>query len=426
MNIHVIQPEDNIYSIANYYGVSVERLLVENDIFDPNNLIVGEALVIIKPARTYIVQEGDSLESIAKSQGTDTMELLRNNPNVSDRELYVGEELVISYEGERTDLIKTDGFAYPFINRDTLRKTLPYLTYLTVYAYEITETGNLVDIDDLEIIQIAKDYNVVPIMYITVPIEKEGVNMTIAHSLISDAQIQNNFLDDTMAALRNKGYYGININTPFIQPEDRQPYVEFIDKITKLLNSEGYTVAITIAPSTFEASTGLIYEGVDYIGLGLAANEVLYQLTYAWRMPNNLPINALPFQAVLQTLRNATMLIHPNKCMLGISNVGYLWEFPFFAAIINARFINYNSAIRLASNTGSVIEFNQPSNSSFFQYVENGREYMVWFKDARSLYPWIVYSKEYGLQGVSIWNITYFVTYLWLTINAHYVIEKLI
>ncbi len=426
MNIHVVQPEDNIYSIANYYGVSVERLLLENDIFDPNNLIVGEALVIIKPAQIYIVQAGDSIEGIAKSQGIDTMELLRNNPNVSDRELSIGDELVISYEGVRTDSIKTDGFAYPFIDRDTLRKTLPYLTYLTVYAYEITETGKLVDIDDLEIIQIAKDYHVVPIMYITVPIEKEGVNTTIAHSLINDTEIQNNFLNDILATLRSKGYYGININTPFIQPEDRQPYVEFIDKITKLLNSKGYTVAITIAPSTFEASTGLIYEGVDYIGLGLAANEVLYQLTYAWRMPNNLPISTLPFQAVLQTLRNATMLIHPNKCMLGISNVGYLWEFPYFAAIINANFLNYNSAIRLAGDTDSVIEFNQPSHSSYFNYDEEDREYMAWFKDIRSHFPWIVYSHEYGLKGVSVWNITYFISYLWLVINAHYLTEKII
>ena len=426
MNIHIVQPEDNIYTIADYYGVSPERILAENDIIDPSNLVIGEALVIIRPDQTYIVQEGDTLESIANVQGTDIMELLRNNPNISNRELYVGEELVISYEGVRTRTIKTDGFAYPSIDRDTLRKTLPYLTYLTVYDYEITETGNLVDIDDLEIIQIAKDYLVAPIMYITVPIEKEGVNTTIAHSLISDAQVQNNFLDNIMTILHNKGYYGININTPYIEPEDRELYVEFIDKITKLLNSEGYTVAITIAPSTFEASTGLIYEGVDYIGLGLAANEVLYQLTYTWRMPNSLPISVLPFNAVLQTLGNAVTLIPPEKCMLGISKVGYLWEFPFFAAIINANFLNYNSAIRLASDTGSVIEFNQPSHSSYFQYIDNDKEYMAWFTDARSIYPWIVYSQEYGLQGVSVWNITYFVTYLWLVINADYLIEKII
>ncbi|MDF2512594.1 MAG: hypothetical protein K0S04_2460 [Herbinix sp.] len=426
MNIHVVQPEDNIYTIADHYGVSPERIMVENDIFDPDNLIVGEALVIIRPVQSYIVQEGDTLESIANSQEVDIMELLRNNPNASNRQLYVGEELVLKFEGARITTIKADGFAYPFNDRDALRKTLPYLTNLTVYAYEITKMGNLVDIDDLEIIRIAKDYHVVPIMYITVPIEMNGVDTTIAHNLIYDQQIQINFLSDIMTTLRNKGYYGININTPYIQPEDRQPYVEFIDKITKLLNNEGYSVAITISPSTFEASTGLIYEGVDYIGLSLAANEVLYQLTYTWSIPNNLPISALPFHAVLQTLKNATTLIPPNKCMLGLSNVGYLWEFPFFAGIFRANFLNYNSAIRLASDTDSVIEFNEPTQSSYFQYIDNDQEYMAWFKDIRSHFPWILYSQEYGLQGVSIWNVTYFVTYLWLVINADYVIEKLI
>ncbi|HHV09678.1 MAG TPA: LysM peptidoglycan-binding domain-containing protein [Clostridiales bacterium] len=426
MDIHIVQPGDTIYTISDYYGVSPERLSIENDIEDPDNLVIGEALVIIRPVQTYIVQEGDSLESIARAQGVDTMELLRNNPNVSGRELYIGETLVIRYEGRRTGTIKTNGFIYPFIDKDILRKTLPYLTYLTIYSYEVTQTGSLVDIDDTEIIQIAKSYKVVPIMFITAPIEESGVDKRIAHTLISDIQVQNTFINSILDVLRSKGYLGININTPFIEPQDKQPYVELIGKIRKRLNSEGFTVTVTIAPSTFEVSTGLIYGGVDYTGLSQTADNVLYLLTYAWRFQSNLPISTLPFNAILQTLRNAMRLIPPEKCMLGISNVGYLWEFPYFSAIINANFLNYNSARRLASDTGSVIQFNEPSHSSFFQYVDRGHEYMAWFKDARSLYPWIAYSQEYRLQGVAIWNITYFVAYLWLLINAEYVIEKIL
>ncbi len=426
MNIHIVQPGDTVYTIADYYGISPERLVIENDIEDPDNLVIGEALVIIRPAQTYIVQEGDSLESIAKAQAVDIMELLRNNPNISGRELFVGEELVIRYEGERTGTIKTNGFVYPFVDKEILRKTLPYLTYLTIYSYDITQTGNLIDIDDTEIIRIAKEYKVAPIMFITAPIEETGVDTNIVHTLISDIEIQNTFINSILYVLRSKGYLGININTPFIQPQDRYSYVELIGTIRKRLNSEGFTETVTIAPSTFEVSTGLIYGGVDYTGLSQAADDVLYLLTYAWRFQNNLPISTLPFNVVLQTLRNAIRLIPPEKCMLGISNVGYLWEFPYFAAIINANFLNYNSAIRLARDTGSVIEFNQPSHSSYFQYVDNEHEYMAWFKDARSLYPWIAYSQVYGLQGVAVWNITYFVAYLWLLINAEYVIKKIL
>lgn len=119
------------------------------------------------------------------------MELLRNNPDVSNRELYSGEELVISYETERTAAIKTNGFAYPFIDRETLRKTLPYLTYLTVYSYQILPNGNLDEIDDLEIVQIAKEFGVTPIMFVNTPHEGEDVDTEIAHNLINNTEIRN-------------------------------------------------------------------------------------------------------------------------------------------------------------------------------------------------------------------------------------------
>lgn len=424
MYIHVVRQDDTIYSIANTYGISPERLVMENDINNPDNLIVGEALVILIPSQTYIVQNGDSLESIALAQGTDVMELLRNNPDVSNRELNRGEELVISYENERTAAITTNGFAFPFIERETLRKTLPYLTYLTIYSYQILPDGSLAEIDDIEIIQIAKEFGAAPIMFVNAPHEGEDVDTTIAHNLISNTEIRNTFIENILRNLRSKGYYGINIDTPYVHPLDRDGYVDFITDLTKLLNAEGFPVTVTIAPSTFEVSTGIIYAGVDYTGLSQAANNVLYQLTYAWRYPQSIPISILPFDAVIHTMDNAIALISPEKCTLGISIVGYLWEFPYFAAVTYANFLNYNSAMDLAYDVGAPIQFNEPSRSSYFQYVNSDREYIAWFKDSRAIYPFLAYVKSYGLQGASIWNIMYFTTNIWLLVNALFVIEK--
>lgn len=425
MDIYVVQPGDTLETIANRYDISPGRLAIENDITDPNNLIPGEALIVIRPKQIYMVQEEDTLESIARDQGTEVMELLRNNPNVSDRKLYIGEELVISYEGERTETIHTNGMAFPFINRSTLYKTLPYLTYLTIYAYEITNDGELVDIDDLEIIQIAKGYGVAPVMFISAPRQETGLDVNIAHRIISEERIQNTFIESILTTLQEKDYYGVNIETPYIEPQDKQPYVDLISKLTKRLNREGFMVAVTLAPSVFEASTGIIYEGVDYTGLSQAANEVMYQLTYAWRFPWSLPISTLPFDAVLHTLDQAIELISRERFTLGVSNIGYLWEFPYFTAIVNANFLNYGSAIQLAKETGSVIEFNEVTFSAYFQYIDRGHEYMAWFKDIRILSAWIIYARSKGVEYISIWNIMYFVASTWMFINAKYIIEKI-
>ncbi|WMJ89162.1 LysM peptidoglycan-binding domain-containing protein [Anaerocolumna sp. MB42-C2] len=425
MYIHVVQQGDTIYSIADTYGISPERVTMENDISNPDNLTEGEALLILKPSQIYVVQEADTLESIALEQGMDVMELLRNNPNISNRKLYSGEELVIHYEDNKTTSSKTNGFAFPFIDRETLKKTLPYLTYLTIYSYRLLSNGDLIEIDDLEIVQIAKEYGVAPIMFVNAPHEGEDVDTEIAHNLISNAMIRNNFLDNILRNLRSKGYYGINIDTPYIHPLDREAYTEFIADVTKQLNTEGFYVTITIAPSTFEVSTGIIYAGVDYAGLSQAANSVLYQLTYAFRYPRNLPISVLPFETVIQTLDNAVELISPEKCILGISIVGYLWEFPYFAAVTYANFLNYNSAMDLAIDVGAPIQFNERSRSSYFQYVYGDREYIAWFKDIRVGYPYLEYVKSNGLQGASVWNIMYFTTNIWLLVNTQFVIEKL-
>jgi spore germination protein len=51
---------------------------------------------------------------------------------------------------------------------------------------------------------------------------------------------------------------------------------------------------------------------------------------------------------------------------------------------------------------------------------------MAWFKDIRVIYPMLVYSQGYGMQGISIWSIMHFNTNTWLMINAQYEIEKLV
>ncbi|MDU6264438.1 MAG: LysM peptidoglycan-binding domain-containing protein [Anaerocolumna aminovalerica] len=98
MQIHIVQPGETAESIANLYGLPVERLIIENAIIYPNNLVVGDTIVILYPEITYTVQEGDTLAGIAEAYGVTVMDLLRNNPYLSDREyLTPGETIIIQY-----------------------------------------------------------------------------------------------------------------------------------------------------------------------------------------------------------------------------------------------------------------------------------------------------------------------------------------
>lgn len=103
MIIHVVQPQETIQSIAEIYGVSAEKLIIDNELINPEDLVPGQTIVITYPQKVYIVQDGDTLESIAVMHNISVMQLLRNNPILAGREyIYPGELLVISYGTNRS------------------------------------------------------------------------------------------------------------------------------------------------------------------------------------------------------------------------------------------------------------------------------------------------------------------------------------
>ena len=106
MIIHVVKQGETINSIAELYGESVDRLILENGIVDADNLVIGETLIILYPETEYTVQPGDTLEGIAIRHNTSILELLRNNPYLSDRQyIYTGEVIVIKYKEEDDDVV---------------------------------------------------------------------------------------------------------------------------------------------------------------------------------------------------------------------------------------------------------------------------------------------------------------------------------
>ncbi len=120
MIIHVVQLGDTLTSIAESYGISIDSLIINNGIQNPNNLVEGQCIVIVYPQASYMVKEGDTLAGIASANNITIIELLRNNPFISDREfLFPGESLVISY-GEKKGKITTNGYANPFIKNLTV------------------------------------------------------------------------------------------------------------------------------------------------------------------------------------------------------------------------------------------------------------------------------------------------------------------
>lgn len=425
MIIHVIQPGDTISSIASQYGISEERLMLENEVTDNSELVIGEALVILFPALVYTVREGDSLSKIAASYNTTVIELLRNNPYLSDREyIYPGEEIVISFMDTKTYTMSTNGFAYPFIDISVLKKTLPFLTELTIFHYRITTDCKLIDINDEDVIRTAKSYGVATYMLVTPLSDSGSESMEVVQRMLTDEACQDQLIQNILVILKEKEYYGFNIYTPGLLPGEQQPYIDFVAKLTPVLNAEGYPVLVTFSPSGIELQTGTVVSEQFYTKISKVVNGVRL-LDYNFGYTTKTPLADRPYETISSLLGVIVTLIPPEKISLGISSVGYVWELPYVEGESRAYSISSSSVIKLAATVGAVIRFDEVSKQAYFYYGEHN-QYLVRFGDARSIDALLKLVPQYGLNGAGLWSIMSYFPQMWLVINSQYEIASVL
>ena len=98
MKIYVVNEEDTLQSIAERFQVSIERLAFDNEI-QREELVVGQALLILEPEQIYTIEEGDTLAGIAEKFERTVIRLVRNNPYLlNEAFLLPGRQIVIAYK----------------------------------------------------------------------------------------------------------------------------------------------------------------------------------------------------------------------------------------------------------------------------------------------------------------------------------------
>jgi spore germination protein len=428
MIIHVVQPGETIYSIAADYNVEVTRLVEENGVINPDNLVVGQAIVIAYPAQVYIAQEGDSLDSIARLFGVTRMQLLRNNPFLSNREvIYQGETIIIRYETQGN--ISVNGYAYPFINEDVLRKTLPFLTYLTIFNYRTVEDGEIVGSDETEIIRAAKEYGVAPLMSLSTLTYQGTSDIEVVNRILYNEEVLERHIDAILTILREKDYYGLNISLVNLNQQNSPAQENFITRLSLRLRAEGYVLFITITPRIVLSSNEISFEQIDYTAFGRLA-DYLQILSYGWGSFVGPPSAISSAYSISLLLENAVTMIPSQKIYAGISVIGYDWKDPYVMGVTRANSLTNDAAIELAVQTGSTIMFEESSQAPYFEYATliSGIQtrHIVWFSDARSVDSLIKFVPQFRIQGVGIWNIMSYFTQMWLVINSQYHINKVL
>jgi spore germination protein len=425
MVIHVVQQGETIVSIADYYGIPVTRLRTDNGLRDNQNLVIGQSIIIAVPEVVYTVKEGDTLTDIAEAFQVSVMQLLRNNPFLSDRVyIYPGEEIVISYPLRGS--ITIHGNTNPNIDPAILRKTLPYLTYLSILNYTATKEGDIITyFDDSQVVEITKGYGVMPLLLLTTLTIRGEANIGIEYDLLLNSKYQNHYIDNLLDIIKLKGYQGVNISFQYINVTNIYLYNAFFTLISDRLNSEGFYVFVTINPNFSNVTGDVGFERVDYSIINEYAQNIIF-MSYQWATNINPPSPISSIYKMDVFLSYVNTFISPDKIIIGIPTIGYKWELPFLPGFSSINAISFEGAVEHADVHGAVIQFDEISQTPYYIYYENKIQYIVWFIDSRSINALLELVVKYGLYGSGIWNITLYNPQLWLVINSQYDIVKVI
>ena len=79
MQIHVVQRNESLTTIARTYHSTVNDIVEANELPNPNNLVIGQAIVIPIIGKFYYVQAGDTLFSIGQKFGVTSQQLATVN-----------------------------------------------------------------------------------------------------------------------------------------------------------------------------------------------------------------------------------------------------------------------------------------------------------------------------------------------------------
>lgn len=421
MIIHVVKQGESIYTISRLYGVPAGKIIADNELINPDRIIVGQTLVILEGIRRHVVAPGQTLSGIAAYYGTIVHNILAANPQITNPALiYPRQVILVPPRGRILGTIEVNGYALPNTDIAVLEKTFPYLTYLSIFSYNVNPDGSLIPIHDEPYIQAARKAGVAPVMVIT----NRGFNSDVASAVLYSPAAQDTLIKNVIQILKSKNYYGLNVDFEYVYPSDKEAFNNFLRKISSAVRGLGYSVSSALAPKVSEKQTGVQYTAHDYPVHGQVMDYTVI-MTYEWGWLYGPPMAVAPLNEVRKVINYAVSAIPRNKILMGIPNYGYDWTLPFVKRT-PAEVLSNVGAVQRAIDVMTYIQYDPLAQSPFYTYYDrNGKQHIVWFEDARSIQAKLLLANEYGLRGVSYWTIGVYFPQNWLVLKEMFNIKKI-
>lgn len=426
MQIHVVQPGENLFTISALYSITPQQIADANQLPNPDQLVPGQAVVIPITGSFYFVQAGDSLYSIAQKAGITYQELASINGLSPEQPLAIGWRLYLPPKPKTA--AEFNAYAEPFgetVSENILlrtREAAPYLTYLAPFSFQAQRDGSLSTLPVEPFVQIAESNRNTLMMVIT-NLEEGEFNDELGRILLNDMMVQDNLLNNIEATAKQFGFRDIHFDFEYLRPEDEEAYTAFLAKAKERYSQQGWLVSAALAPKTRADQPGRWYEAHNYKAIGEIVDFVVI-MTYEWGYSGGPAQAVSPIGPVRDVLEYALTEMPASKIMMGQNLYGYDWTLPFVQGT-QARAISPQQAIEIAATQGVPIQYDTTSQAPFIEYTADGKDHIIWFEDARSIQAKFDLLKELNLRGMSYWKLGLSFPQNWLLLSDQFTPVKL-
>ncbi|WP_301168877.1 glycoside hydrolase family 18 protein [Brevibacillus nitrificans] len=425
MQIHVVEQGQTLSGIAETYGTTASEIARANELPDPANLVIGQAMVIPIEGSFYWVRQGDTLYTIGQRFQISAAELARVNGISQYRPLQIGQKLYIPPRPRRA----ADFNAYAEPRRtvsealeNDVRTAAPHLTYLAPFSFRIKRDGTLARPALNNFPAIARENQVVMMLVVT-NLEGGQFSTELGGLVLNDLELQNKLLDSIISTAQELGMGDIHFDMEALPPTDREAYIRFLRRAKQRAQAAGMMMSVALAPKTSAEQQGRWYTAHDYGAIGAIADFVVI-MTYEWGYSGGPPMAVSPIGPVRRVLQYALTEMPAEKILMGQNLYGYDWTLPFEQGT-TARALSPQAAIALAAEHNVHIQYDYRAQAPFFEYTAaDGKRHQVWFEDARSIQAKFDLVKQLGLRGVSYWKLGLPFPQNWLLIEGNFRVRK--
>lgn len=362
MKIHTVKPGDTVFKIAREHSTSPMKIIENNELENPDRLVVGQKLLILTPTRTYNVRGSDTLDRIADRFGVSPKSLMAKNPNLRGTDkIYPGQLLSIKQDVPRFGVAAANGYCYRGITKDRLSLTAPYLTYLTVGAGVREGDEIRLTFDDTLPLEFAKENGITPYFRVY----DSGINF------------KDSYIDNLALMAKAHGYGGVTLAAYTAAREDAGGFSDFTKRLKKTLSECDMTLFLEVDGN----SKAEMPEGADgYV--------IMYE---------KCPLEEIPGfdDGERRVITEFSERNGANSIYIDIATLGYMGE----------EEVRKGDFERLAHSSGKEILYDKERGICHFEYnkYKNGKKETVEVRHEalENIKAKLELAGELGLMGIS-------------------------